>query len=150
MREKEKERMPRKVAPLPLWRQAAAGFAVMWNLLRKSMPRMGPSTSPMRKSKLHWCRADRLSFRQWVSDLLGPVAMAAPLAVVKRRPPGVEDEGPGTRDTEAPVSARKRAPVVWSLRKTRWPRWTALTLPRELGFPTRCSCCCSCRSCRHR
>ena len=52
--------------------------------------------------------------------------VAAPLAAVSSRPPEEEDHGLGTRETEVPVSAMKREPVVWSLRKTRWPRRTAL------------------------
>ena len=44
--------------------------------------------------------------------LSGPVAMVAPLAVVKSPPP--EEEGPGTRDTVALVSGRNRALVLWS------------------------------------
>ena len=59
------------------------------------------------------------------------------MVAVSRRPCG--DAGPGTRDTEAQVSVRKIAAVVWSSRKTRWPRQTALTSPRKLSFPTRSS-----------
>ena len=43
----ERKRMPRKM--------------VMWNFLRKSMPRMGPSTSHVSNSKVPWCRANWLS-----------------------------------------------------------------------------------------
>ena len=50
---RERERMPRKMAPSPRWTQAAAWSLVMWNFLRKSMPRMGPSISPVMKSNLH-------------------------------------------------------------------------------------------------
>ena len=144
---RERERMPGKMAP-PLRRtQAAAGSTVRLNFLRKSMPRMGPSTSPVMKSNLHWCSTDWLSFRRRMRDLSGPVAMAAPLAAVSRRPCG--EAGPGTRETEAPVSAKKRAPVVWSLRKTKCPGRTALT-PGRLSFPTRSSCRRSCRSSHRR
>ena len=48
-----RERMPGKVVP-PLQRtQAAARSTVMWNFLKKSMPKMGPSTSAVMKVKLH-------------------------------------------------------------------------------------------------
>ena len=122
-----RERMPGKVVPPLRCMQAATGSTVMWNFLRKLMPKMGPSTSPVMKVKLHWCMADWLSCRRRVRDLSGPVVIAAPLAAVSRWP--CREDGPGTRDTEAPVLARKRAPVEWSLRKTRWPRQTALTPP---------------------
>ena len=92
------------------------------------MPRMGPTTFPVTKSKLNWCRADWLSFRRRVSDLLGTVVMAAQLGAVRSRPCEGEEAGLCTGDTEAQVSARKRG-VVWSLRKTKWPRRTALTPP---------------------
>ena len=133
-----RERMPGKVVPLLRCTQAATGWTVMWNFLRKSMPKMGPSTSPVMFVKLHWCMADWLSCRRRVRDLSGPVVMAAPSAAVSRRPCG--EDGPGTRDTEAPVSARKRVPVEWSLRKTRWPGRTALTPPGDLSFLSRNSC----------
>ena len=60
-------------------------------------------------------------------DLSGPMVMATPLAAVSRQPCG--DAGPVTRDTEALVLARKRAPVVLSLRKTTWPGLPALKPP---------------------
>ena len=44
---RERERMPRKVVLSLRCTQAAARSSVMWNFLRKSMPRMGPSTSPI-------------------------------------------------------------------------------------------------------
>ena len=64
-----RERMPRKMAPSPHQMQAAAGSTVMWNFLRKALPRMEPSTSPVMKSNLHWCSTNRLSFRRRMRDL---------------------------------------------------------------------------------
>ena len=50
---RERERMPGKVMPPLRQTQAAAGSTVMWNFLKKSMPKMGPSTSAVMKVKLH-------------------------------------------------------------------------------------------------
>ena len=41
---RKRESVPRKMAPSRHWTQAAPGFTVIWNFLRKSMPRMGLST----------------------------------------------------------------------------------------------------------
>ena len=60
---RERERMPGKVVPPLQQTQAATGSTVMWNFLKKSMPKMGPSTSAVMKVKLHWCMADWLSWR---------------------------------------------------------------------------------------
>ena len=103
---------------------SAANTGCRWvnvhvELLKKLMPKMGPSTSAVMKVKLHWCVADWLSWRWSVRALSGLVVMAAPLAAVSRRPCG--EDGPGTSYTEAPVLARKRAPVEWSLRKQGGP-----------------------------
>ena len=72
-----RQRMPRKMAPAPRWTQAAAGSTVLWNFLRKSMPRMGPSASPVMQLNLHWCSDNGLSFRRRMRNLSGPVAIAA-------------------------------------------------------------------------
>ena len=66
---RERERMHGKMALLPCRTRAATGSTVMWNFQRKSIPRMGPSTSPVMKVKLHCCIADWLSFRQRVRGL---------------------------------------------------------------------------------
>ena len=106
---RERDRVSGKMTPSDA---AAARSTIMWNFLRKSMLRMRPSMSSMTKSKVHWCRANWLSLIWRVSVLSGPAGIVAPVAVVRRWPPEDEDEGPGTRETEARVLARKRAPVV--------------------------------------
>ena len=82
---REKDSIPGKIVPEGRWRtQAAAESTQSRFALRKSLPRIGPSTLPKRKSQLKEEREPAEVLNLMARRLSPPVVIWPPFAVLRR------------------------------------------------------------------
>ena len=102
---REKDSTPGKTVPDDRWQtQAVAGSTQSQFALRKSLPRMGPSTLSKRKSHLKEEVGPAEDWKLRVRWLSPPVVIWPPFAVRRGGAEEEGEEGPGSMLTVAPQS----------------------------------------------